>query len=346
MEIVLIPESHAKWEYVSKNQGRIININDKGHMNSSVDRHGHYKNSISPITKVRKKPIVVNLTKLDDLNIDDSLFKSLLTDTVFDQFCSNDGGFLPGTNVMFAAGAGLGKTTVGVELISKLQDAGKKVLFISAEMNKIDMSRYLQRFPHWGQIPMLFMSDYSETSSKDVIEKVLEQGWDLVFTDSFSEVCDQVKEDSSISRNAAEKWFLQLMDLHNTANNKAKIYTTFLTVLQVGKSGTFVGSNKLKHMSSAMIHMEWCGAENSGRRYMYFSKNRVGHVGKKLYYNLSNGVNFDEERYIRDLQNDITIEKEREQLTAESSAFDVLFGFDKQIPEDLKSELEGSITEL
>ena len=113
-----------------------------------------------------------------------------------------------------------------------------------------------------------------------------------------------------------------------------------MTILQVGKSGIFSGSNKLKHMSTAMIHLEWEGSENSGKRYMYFSKNRCGSVGKKLYYDFSNGVNFDEARFCRDLLNDEVLDQERKQLQTEGSAFDKLFGFSNDaIPEELKTIL-------
>jgi len=342
---IIIAEDHPKYEWVSNIEAdRLININPQGHFNSSKDYHNAYGNKTTQSPKVTQptlKPLEINLTKLDDLNIDSSLFVPLATNTIFDKFVSAEGGFLPGTNIMMVGMPGSGKTTVGVDLIASLHAQGKKVLFISAEMNQLDMVRYLKRFPHWGQVPMLFMADYSEYNSKDVIESILNEGWDLVFTDSFSEVCDTVKEDAGMSRGSVEKWFLQLMDQNNIANNKLKKYTTFMTILQVGKSGIFSGSNKLKHMSSAMVHLEWEGSENSGRRYMYFSKNRAGQVGKKLYYELLDTVTFDEERYIRDLFNEDILAEERKSLNSEGSAFNKLFGFDQDgIPAELKTQIE------
>lgn len=340
---IIISEDHPKFDWMSKQESnRLININAQGHFNSSKDYHNAYGGGTQPKREVTSsKPLgPITLTKLDDLNIDDSLFVPMATNTVFDKFVSSEGGFLPGTNLMMVGMPGTGKTTVGVDLIANLHSQGKKVLFISAEMNQIDMSRYLKRFPHWGQVPMLFMADYADHSSKDVIENILNEGWDMVFTDSFSEVCDTVKEDSNMTRGAVEKWFLQLMDQNNIANNKTKKYTTFMTILQVGKSGIFSGSNKLKHMSTAMVHLEWEGNENSGRRFMYFSKNRSGDVGKKLYYDLIGGVTFDEARYSRDLFNDEILAEERKALDNESSNFDKLFGFDKDgVPAELKSEV-------
>lgn len=232
-------------------------------------------------------------------------------------------------------------TTVLLELLSKLHEAGRKVLFISAEMNQIDLARYLKRFPNWGQLPILFLGDYSDSDPKLVIEKTLQQGWDVVLTDSYTEVNDTVKEESNMTRGKVEKWFLNLMSENNKGNNKGKLYTTFITILQMSKGGTFVGSNKLKHMTTSMMRLDWDGNENSGKRYMEFSKNRVGQVGKKLYFSLDGGVQFDEARYSRDLFNDEIVAEERKQLESEAQSFDRLFGFDQDgIPEEFKTELD------
>jgi hypothetical protein len=235
-------------------------------------------------------------------------------------------------------------TTVLLELLSKLHSTGKKVLFISAEMNKIDMSRYLQRFPQWGQIPIMFLSDHSDSCPKTAIESVLNKGWDLVLTDSYTEVNDTVKEECNMTRGKTEKWFLSLMNQHNLGLNKKKTYTSFITILQMSKGGTFVGSNKLKHMTSAMMKLDWEGDGPGSKRYMEFSKNRVGEVGKKLYFDLNGGVSFNEARYARDLFNDEILDDERNSLNEEAASFDRLFGFDKNDNlEDLKTAADNTI---
>ncbi len=348
-ETIQIDKSHAKWALVNKAamdvEPRVIKINPSGRWTSAKDYDGIYKqlNGTAPKTAAAPQPkeVEVQLEKLDDLNIDESLFESMLTDTIFDKFMSTEGGVQRGTNVMAAGAPGIGKTTVLLELLSKLHSAGRRALFISAEMNQIDMARYLKRFPHWGQLPILFLGDYSDQNPKAVIEKTLNEGWDIVLTDSYTEVNDTVKEECNLTRGKTEKWFLDLMSQNNKGLNNRKLYTTFITILQLSKGGTFVGSNKLKHMTTAMMKLDWDGNENSGRRYMEFSKNRVGEVNKKLFFNLDGGVNFDEARYSRDLFNDEIVAEERKQLESEASNFDKLFGFDQDgIPEEFKTELE------
>ena len=321
-----IETTHPKYGWFQKNEGRIIK-NNNGKFTSTKDYWGHYNRAT---VAQPAKPIQVSLTKLDDLNIDDSLFHSMATGTVFDKILSTEGGFMPGTNIMAAGAPGVGKTTVLLEMLAKLHQNGKKVLFISAEMAQIDMARYLKRFPNWGQLPILFLSDYVEECPQTVIEHVLNQGWDVVLTDSYTEVNDTVKEACNLTRSKTEKWFLDLMIKHNKAENVAKKYTCFVTILQLSKGGTFVGSNKLKHMTTSMMHLDWEGGEN-GRRFLEFSKNRVGAVNKKLYFSIGGGVQFDEARYARDLFNDELVANELKQLESEADAFDKLFGFDQEI---------------
>ena len=331
-ETLTVGTDHPKHSWLAKHQGRIVTITDT-RWSSSKDYQGHYKQTVSP------KKMNIKLSKLDDLNITQDLFKPMATGTSFDKFVSQDGGFMPGSNIMAAGAPGIGKTTVLLDLLSNLHEAGKSVLFISAEMSQIDMARYLQRFPNWGQLPILFLADYTDSCPKTVIESVLNQGWDLVLTDSYTEVNDSVKEACGLTRGKTEKWFLDLMIAHNKGKNKPKKYTTFVTILQLSKGGQFVGSNKLKHMTTSMMHLDWDGAENSGRRYMEFSKNRVGQVGKKLYFDLEGGVSFDEARYARDLFNDQIVQEERKALNTEGEAFDALFGLGQV--EDLEDEKDS-----
>ena len=328
----LITKDHPKAEWISQlDSNRIININSKGHFTSSRDYTGLYA------TATKKPTMKVKLTKLDNLKFNESLFIPMPSGTVADKFFSNEGGFMPGSNIMAAGAPGVGKTTVLLELLHKVNATNpeKKVLFISAEMNQLDMARYLKRFPHWGQLPILFLSDYTDQNPQTVIESTLNQGWDLVLTDSYTEVNDTVKEECNLTRSKTEKWFLDTMIAQNAGKNKRKVYTTFITILQLSKGGTFVGSNKLKHMTTAMMELNWKGGENSTQRYMEFSKNRLGQVGQKMFFNFDEGVTFDEARYTRDLLNEALVEEERKQLDTEDGAFDKLFA-------NLPNEMESS----
>lgn len=319
-----VTPEHIKYEKIMSYlaEGKLLSVTAKGTFSGRKDYEGFYNQTVK-----QDKPVKVKLTRLDDLKFSDDLFKPIKTGTPVDKWLSTDGGFMPGTAIFAAGAPGVGKTTVLLELLYQVQknDPSKKVLFISAEMNQLDMARYLKRFPHWGQLPILFLSDYVDQDPKAVIEQTLNQGFDLVLTDSYTEVNDTVKEECGLTRGKTEKWFLDLMISQNKGQNKLKKYTTFITILQLSKGGTFVGSNKLKHMTTAMMHLDWKGGENSSERYMEFSKNRLGQVGHKLYFSFESGVSFDQQRYQRDLLNEELIKEEREKLKHEDDAFDRLF---------------------
>ena len=321
-ETIKVDANHEKYNWLAGQEaGRVINVYDTGKMTSSQDYYGLYKEAT---VAAKPKKLKINLTRLDDLKFSDDLFVPLQTGSPIDAFLSNDGGFMPGSNIMAAGAPGVGKTTVLLETIYNVQkqDPTKRVLFISAEMNQLDMARYLKRFPHWGQLPILFLSDYVDQDPQAVIEQTLQQGWDLVLTDSYTEVNDTIKEACNMTRGKTEKWFLDLMIANNQGKNKRKVYTTFVTILQLSKGGTFVGSNKLKHMTTAMLELNWKGQENSAERYMEFSKNRLGQVGHKLFFDFTAGVQFDTTRYKRDLLNQELIAEEKAKLKDEDDAFD------------------------
>lgn len=221
--------------------------------------------------------------KMRDLTFDPRLSVPVPTKNEYlDAFLSNDGGFMPATNIVMIGGPGVGKTTIGMDMVSKVATTGKRVLFVSGEMNAIDLNRYCKRFPAFAELDVLFLGDYIEKSPKVALEKAFKAGYDLVLIDSFAEVCITVKEGNGWSTARAESWLLDLMDGNNKGENDLNLFTTFLVIQQVTKGGVFVGSNRIKHMTSGMLHLTRNKQDDSTT--MDFSKNRVGNVGQPLRY--------------------------------------------------------------
>ena len=106
--------------------------------------------------------IKITTTKMNDLNFESNLFNPMKTGRKVDEFFSGDNGLMPGTNVIVTGDPGVGKTTVLLDVLGDLNKAGKKCLFISGEMNAIDMVGYVKRFPKFGNLPILFMGDYAD----------------------------------------------------------------------------------------------------------------------------------------------------------------------------------------
>jgi len=225
----------------------------------------------------------VKTVKMSDLSFDKKLFIPMVTKTKVDKFFSAEGGVMPGTNIVCTGDPGVGKTTVLLDIVADLHKIGKKVLFISGEMNAIDMVGYCKRFPKFNDLDILFMGDYTEHNPDTVIKQALAPGYDVVLIDSLAEVADMYVDFNGGTAKGATNKLLGLMEEHNLGNNDSKTNTTFLIIQQVTKSGGFVGSNKIKHMVTGMMHLKF---ENS-ERYLVFSKNRRGGNGNKIYFNLN-----------------------------------------------------------
>lgn len=206
---------------------------------------------------------------------------------------------------------GVGKTTIILDILSDISrvQPGVKVLFISAEMNEIDLAIYVQRFPKFQDLDILFVEPNFEegcqTHNLEVITNVLKEGWDIVAIDSFYELQGIIKEEEQITLKKAESLLLSLIKQQNKADNDGAINTTFLTIQQVTKTGAFIGSNRLKHSITAMMELRLDNPKNIySDRYAVFTKHRRGDVGVRLYYDLSatGDVFYDEERYTQDKQ--------------------------------------------
>lgn len=290
--------------------------------------------------QLSRKPQLVQLNKL---NYDPEIFKTMSTCTVVDEFFSTKHGIPRACNFILIGDPGVGKTTVALDIVCNTKTDGARALFISAEMNEIDMYEYMERFPKFGEIDILFLGDYVDENPKLVIEQVLEKGYDIVLGDSFAEIITEIQETCFMSEKSAEKWLIDLMCKHNKADNDSKKYTTFIMIQQMTKGGKFVGSNKLKHNTTGMLEIRFDGNSDNAPRYIEFSKNRRGTVNKKLYFTLDkqNDVNYLEDKWHAEEENRQRMETELEALQKEAEDFDrLLFDSEDEVEETVNDEVE------
>jgi DNA repair protein RadA/Sms len=218
-----------------------------------------------------------------DFTYDKSLFTPMPTGKRVDSLFSSEGGLMKGTNYAFVGDPGVGKTTVLLDMLADMQAKGQKVLFVSGEMNRIDMVGYVKRYPKFANVPILFMGDYIENDPLAVLQAVLSEGYDVVLVDSFAEVAVAVVDHHGGTMKNAETKILNLLERHNKAENRSNINTAFMLIQQVTKGGEFAGSNRFKHMLTGMAHMKF---NNEGGRCIFFSKNRRGGEMNKLFFSL------------------------------------------------------------
>ena len=225
---------------------------------------------------------------MDDFKFDPSLFIPMKTGTKIDKLLSSEGGMMKGTNVAFVGDPGVGKTTVLLDMLSNMQNNGHKTLFISGEMTQIDMVGMVKRFPKFGKLPILFMGDWIEHDPLVILTSILSEGWDSVLIDSFAELAVAVVDFHGGTMKNAETKLLNLFEKHNKGENQNKRNTNFMIIQQVTKGGEFAGSNRFKHMITAMAHMKFTP---EGSRAIWFSKNRRGGQMDKLFFSLDQSKN-------------------------------------------------------
>ncbi len=271
--------------------------------------------------------MAAELIKINDVKYDAELFEAWEMRNPLDTLFSIDGGIPKATNWMVVGDPGVGKSTVLLDSLANCKANGAKVLFVSGEMNQVDLYLYVQRFPKFGDIDIFFPQELPEGECpKQALEELLQQGWDIVLYDSFVEIQEIIREVGGMSSKGSEKWMLDLMSKNNLGHNDTNSYTSFLNIQQVTKGGKFVGSNRLKHMTTGMMEIRFV-EENDDDRYIFFDKNRRGNVGKRMYFSLhsTGDVTYDIERFNKaEKMHEMKI-KEKELLKSGEASFEALF---------------------
>jgi DNA repair protein RadA/Sms len=273
------------------------------------------------------------LVQINEVQYAQGLFDAHKTGTPLDGLFSINGGVPKATNWMIVGDPGVGKSTISLDVIANAQRNGSKVLFISAEMNKVDLYLYVQRYPKFGNLDIFFPQELEDGEDlRKILSDVLDEGYDIVLTDSFIELQLTIREQSHMTANGSEKWLLDLMYKHNLGQNKKSTFTSFLNIQQVNKSGVFSGSNKLKHMMTGMMEIRFVDEVDQEERYVVFSKNRRGHVGKQMFFDLSStgDVVYDTERFKKNESLKELKKKEKELIKTQGLEFDKLFGLEKE----------------
>jgi len=203
-------------------------------------------------------------------------------------------------------------------------------------MNQVDLYLYVKRYPKFGELDIFFPQDIADDEDpRKVLESILDEGYDIVLIDSFVELQETIREHARMTRNGSEKWLLDMMYKQNLGQNKGGNYTSFLNIQQVNKGGTFVGSNKLKHMTTGMMEIRFVDERTQDERYVVFSKNRRGHVGKQMFFDLSaaGDVTYDTERFKKAESLKQLKKKEKELVKKDGLEFDKLFGLRDEVSE-------------
>lgn len=90
-----------------------------------------------------------HVVRMCDLSFDPKLFETFHCGTALDELLSSHQGLPRGVNYMIIGDPGVGKTTIILDMLANMQNRYPKarILFVSAEMNEIDLTVYVERYP-------------------------------------------------------------------------------------------------------------------------------------------------------------------------------------------------------
>lgn len=227
--------------------------------------------------------------KLKSLEVDPEMLKTMKSGLEIDKLFSYEGGLAKAANLMFGGNPGVGKTTILLDTLSSIQNKNKslKTCFISMEMGRRQMFKYLQRFPHFGNIETLFGQDYVLNNIKDVIEQKFCLGYDIILIDSIKVLLSKARGDMKWDKNEAEDWFVELCMQNNVGENEAGKYTSFMGIQFLNLSnGEFAGGGKLQYLFDSTFKI--LKDKKEGTTYIISDKNRDGISGEPLFFQLGN----------------------------------------------------------
>ena len=270
-----------------------------------------------PVNEAKEMEIV----NIDLENIDMEKFKANPTGTAFDKIASKRNGIMPATTYIITGESGAGKTTVAANIADYLKEhnEGFTAGFISLEMDRDDWTEECLDNPRLAKLDTIFMLEYLDAPNYvEILVEALKK-WKYVILDSFEVAIDQLKDIKGWTNKKAESELINMLRRAATESG-----ATIFAIQQYTKGGTFVGSNKIKHMLTGMIYVMF---DKNGDRYVVFTKNRRGGhmVQKRLYFTKSkeNGrLLFDGQR----LENDMAIiahsQEELNKIQEEAGLFD------------------------
>lgn len=173
------------------------------------------------------------------------------------------GGFVAGSVNLIAGQPGIGKSTLLMQVASRLSRS-LKVLYVSGEESLEQISLRASRITSGPQKVLLA----SSTSSDDIAETILSKKYEIVIVDSIQTV-------SCLAVSSAPGSVSQITNSTHLLSQAAKqSSTTLIMVGHVTKEGNIAGPKILEHLVDVVLNLE--GDRYGGFKLLRAVKNRYG----------------------------------------------------------------------
>ena len=173
------------------------------------------------------------------------------------------GGAVKGSLVLVGGAPGIGKSTLMLQICSKLCEFSK-VLYVSGEESEHQLKLRAKRL----RVESSSLYVISETSLGDVLESVAAEAPDVLIVDSIQTLYNTGLESPAGSISQVKECTMALMRLA-----KGQGITIFV-IGHVNKEGSIAGPKVLEHMVDCVLYFE--GDQHTSYRILRAAKNRFG----------------------------------------------------------------------
>ena len=185
------------------------------------------------------------------------------------------GGIVQGSLILLAGDPGIGKSTILLQTSGELSQAGKKVLYVSAEESASQIKLRAERLN--VQSDNLYI--YPQTNFELIKKHIEEMTPDLVIIDSIQAIYTNTIQSSAGSVSQIRECTNSLMGLAKNSN------TSIIVIGHVTKEGNIAGPKVLEHMVDTVIQFE--GDKYKTYRILRSIKNRFGNTSEVGIFEMS-----------------------------------------------------------
>ena len=185
------------------------------------------------------------------------------------------GGIVQGSLVLIAGDPGIGKSTILLQTSGELCNAGKKVLYISAEESASQIKLRAERLGVKSNT--LFI--YPQTNLELIKKHIESMNPDLVIIDSIQAIYTSIIQSSAGSVSQIRECCNMLMHIAKSQN------ISIIVIGHVTKEGNIAGPKVLEHMVDTVIQFE--GDKTKTYRILRSIKNRFGNTSEVGIFEMS-----------------------------------------------------------
>lgn len=185
------------------------------------------------------------------------------------------GGIVQGSLVLIAGDPGIGKSTILLQTSGELCNAGKKVLYISAEESASQIKLRAERLG----VKSNTLYIYPQTNLELIKKHIESMKPDLVIVDSIQAIYTSMIQSSAGSVSQIRECCNMLMHIAKSQN------ISIIVIGHVTKEGNIAGPKVLEHMVDTVIQFE--GDKTKTYRILRSIKNRFGNTSEVGIFEMS-----------------------------------------------------------